>query len=179
MADGVQLKIEGLAALKGKLSEISDDLRRKSGRSALRKAANVIVKKAQVNASRVDDPLTEENIGKNIVAKWSNVTFKRTGNLAFRVGVLGGAASYANSSGNRRKGRAGKRYTTLGSSQNPGGNTWYWRFLEFGTEKAPAQPFLRPAAESSVDEVIATFVTEYEKGIDRAIKRAQKKGVDP
>ncbi|WP_024559567.1 HK97-gp10 family putative phage morphogenesis protein [Franconibacter pulveris 601] len=179
MADGIDLSIAGLDSLLGKLDSISDDLRRRGGRAALRKAANVIVTKAQENAASVDDPLTKESISKNIVARWSNVTFRRTGNLAFRIGVLGGAISYADSRENRRKGRAGRLYFTPGSSKNPGGNTWYWRFLEFGTEKMRAQPFMRPAAESSINEVVNTFATEYEKAIDRAIKRAQKKGVPP
>ena len=43
MADNVRFKIDGLASLKGKLAEISDDLKRKSGRAALSKAGNVIV----------------------------------------------------------------------------------------------------------------------------------------
>lgn len=179
MADGVDFSIIGVEALLGKLSSVSDDLRRRGGRAALRKAASIIVTKAQENAARVDDPLTKESISKNIVARWSNVTFRRTGNLAFRIGVLGGAISYADSSENRRKGRAGRLYFTPGSSKNPGGNTWYWRFLEFGTENMPAQPILRPAAQNSVDEVVNVFATEYEKAIDRAIKRARKKGVPP
>lgn len=161
MADGVQLKIEGLAALKGKLSEISDDLRRKSGRAALRKAANVIATKARSNALRVDDPHTGRSIADNIALRWNGRLFKRTGNLGFRVGVLHGAVL--------------KNYPDKGMNAP----TPHWRLLEFGTEKMKAQPIMRPAIESSVNEVISTFTTEYEKGIDRAIKRAQKKGVDP
>lgn len=179
MADGIDFSITGVDSLLGKLDSISDDLRRRGGRAALRKAANVIAAKARDNAARVDDPLTKESISKNIVARWSNVIFRRTGNLAFRVGVLGGAISYADSSENRRKGRAGRLYYTPGNSKNPGGNTWYWRFLEFGTENMPAQPILRPAAQGSVDEVVSVFASEYEKSIDRAIRRAAKKGVPP
>ncbi|MCY1370928.1 phage protein, HK97 gp10 family [compost metagenome] len=47
--------------------------------------------------------------------------------------------------------------------------------MEFGTEKARAQPFMRSALADHISEVTNTFVTEYEKAIDRAIKRAQKK----
>ena len=161
MADGVNFKIEGLAALKGKLAEISDDLRRKSGRAALRKAGNVIVSKAKANAQRLDDPETGRSIADNVTMRWNSKLFKRTGNLGFRIGVAHGAV--------------------LKKNPDKGVNapTPHWRLLEFGTEKMRAQPFMRPAMESSVQEVVATFVTEYEKGIDRAIKRAQKKGVDP
>jgi len=48
--------------------------------------------------------------------------------------------------------------------------------LEFGTEKMAAVPFMRPALANSISEVTNTFVTEYEKSIDRAIRRAARRG---
>ncbi|MNE79587.1 hypothetical protein D3C80_1760880 [compost metagenome] len=51
---------------------------------------------------------------------------------------------------------------------------WYWRLLEFGTERIRATPFMRPALTESIAEVTNTFVSEYDKSIDRAIKRAAK-----
>jgi HK97 gp10 family phage protein len=57
--------------------------------------------------------------------------------------------------------------------------TPHWRLLEFGTENMKAQPFMRPAAESSINQVVSTFATEYEAAIDRAINRARKKGQSP
>ena len=53
--------------------------------------------------------------------------------------------------------------------------TPHWRLLEFGTENMAAVPFMRPALANSISEVTNTFVTEYEKSIDRAIRRAAKK----
>lgn len=161
MADGTQVRIEGLASLKGKLDVISDDLRRKSGRAALRKAANVIAEKAKANARRVDDPQTGRSIAANIAIRWNGKLFKRTGKLGFRVGVLHGAV--------------------LKNHPDKGVNapTPHWRLLEFGTEKMSAQPIMRPAIDSSIQEVINTFVREYEKGVDRGIRRARKRGVDP
>ena len=160
MADNIRFKIEGLASLKGKLAEISDDLKRKSGRAALRKAGNVIVSKAKQNAALIDDPSTGRSIADNIAIRWNGKLFKRTGNLGFRIGVMHGAV--------------------LQKHPDKGVNapTPHWRLLEFGTEKMKAEPFMRPAAESSVQEVVNTFVSEYDKGIDRAIRRAQKKGAD-
>lgn len=38
---------------------------------------------------------------------------------------------------NRRQGRVGQESATA--------NAYYWRFLEFGTSKAAARPFIRPA----------------------------------
>jgi len=161
MADGVDFSITGLDSLLGKLDSISDDLRRKGGRSALRRAGNVIVDKAKANARRVDDATTGRSIADNIAMRWNGRLFKRTGDLSFRIGVLHGAV--------------------LENHPDKAKNapTPHWRLLEFGTENIRAQPIMRPAAESSISEVISTFTTEYEMAIDRAIKRAAKKGVPP
>lgn len=161
MADGIDFSITGVDSLLGKLDSISDDLRRRGGRAALRKAANVIVDRAKTNASRIDDPLTGRSITANVAMRWNGRLFKKTGNLGFRIGVLHGAVL--------------KKHPDLGENAP----TPHWRLIEFGTENVRAQPFVRPAAESSVGEVVSVFATECEKAIDRAIKRAAKKGVPP
>lgn len=161
MADGVEFNLTGLDGLLGKLDEISDDLRRKGGRAALRRAGNVIAERAKSNARRIDDPATGRSIADNIAIRWNGRLFRRTGDLSFRVGVQYGAVLK-------------KHPETTANSPTP-----HWRLLEFGTEKMKAQPFMRPAADSSIDQVVATFTTEYDKAIDRAIARARKKGVPP
>ncbi|MEL6024003.1 HK97-gp10 family putative phage morphogenesis protein [Citrobacter freundii] len=176
MADGVEVNLTGLESLLGKMEAVSEVTRNKAGRSALRKAANIIRDRARSNAARVDDPLTKEAIYKNIVASFGSKQFRRTGDLAFRVGVMGGASQYANTKANVRKGRAGKTFRTLGDKSNPGGDTWYWRFLEFGTEHVAAKPVLRPAMNGVDTAVISVFAEEMEKAIDRAVRRAVKKG---
>lgn len=161
MADGIDFSITGVDSLLGKLDSISDDLRRRGGRAALRKAANVIVDRAKTNASRIDDPLTGRSITANVAMRWNGRLFKKTGNLGFRIGVLHGAVL--------------KKHPDLGENAP----TPHWRLIEFGTENVRAQPFMRPAAESSVSEVINVFASEYENSIDRAIRRAAKKGMLP
>ena len=173
---GVEFSITGLDEFREKLKAVTDDTRFKGGRAALRKAAQVVRDRAREGATRLNDSATPEDIAQNIVERWNGRRFKKTGDLAFRVGVLGGARQYADTSENRRAGRVGESYEVGGDKGNPGGDTYYWRFLEFGTEKTPARPFMRPAMESSAGEVADTFVREYGKAIDRAIKRARKKG---
>lgn len=166
MSDGVEVQITGLEELRTTLQGVSYDTQRKGGRYALRKAAQVVRDKARQNASAVDDSATPEDISKNIVERWNGRLFKRTGDLGFRIGVLGGAKGHAAASGEvQGKGKA-----------NPGGDTFYWRFLEFGTEHSAAKPFIRPAIDSTQNEVVSTFVTEFDKHVERAIKRHAKKG---
>ncbi|EMJ9286688.1 TPA: HK97-gp10 family putative phage morphogenesis protein [Klebsiella oxytoca] len=158
MADGVEYKLTGVDELLGKLESITDDMKRKGGRAALRKAANVIANRAKANARRLDDPETGRSIADNIAVRWNGREFKRTGNLGFRIGVLHGAVL--------------KRHPDKAKNAP----TPHWRLLEFGTENMRAQPIMRPAAENGAEEAMNTFVEEYGKSIDRAIARAAKKG---
>ncbi len=158
MADGVEYKLTGVDELLGKLDSITDDMKRKGGRAALRKAANVIANRAKVNARRLDDLETGRSIADNIAVRWNGREFKRNGNLAFRIGVLHGAVL--------------KKHPDKAKNAP----TPHWRLLEFGTENMRAQPIMRPAAENGAEEAMNTFVEEYGKSIDRAIARAAKKG---
>lgn len=161
MADGVDFKIEGVEDLNAKLKSVSEDVKSKGGRFALRKAANLVRDAAKRNATTIDDPRSPEDISKNIAVRWSGKTFKRTGDLMFRVGVMGGAG------GNRPS----EAFDTL-----PGADTRHWRHVEFGTEKTRAQPFFQKALSENVSKATNEFVTQYGKAIDRAIKRARKTG---
>ncbi|WP_445621340.1 HK97-gp10 family putative phage morphogenesis protein [Kushneria sp. Sum13] len=158
MADSISFEIEGVNSLNAKLEEVSSDVKFKGGRFALRKAANLVRERVKDNARRLDDPETANNIADNIAVRWDSKKFRATGDLHFHVGVRGGARS---------------RQENL---QNPGGDTFYWRYLEFGTENIPAVPFIRPALAESTNAATQEFVTHYGKAIDRAIKRAAKNG---
>lgn len=61
--DTISYSLQGVDELLAKLDSISYDLRRKGGRSALRKAAMVVVKEAQANAARIDNP---KQVGRSV-----------------------------------------------------------------------------------------------------------------
>lgn len=161
VSDGISFKIEGLDALQAKLQAVSVDMQKKGGRFALRKAAQVIRDKARSNAAGIDDPASAEMISKNITERWNGRLNKKSGgnDIGFRVGVLGGAKD-----------------TGEKDSKNPGGKTFHWRFIEFGTAKMAAHPFMRPALEESQGLVVDTFVSAYSKALDRALAKAKKGG---
>lgn len=156
MADSIEFALEGIDSLVGKLEAISYDMKRKGGRTALRKAAQVVANKAKEGAERLDDPETGRSIAANIALRWNGRLFKLSGDLGFRVGVLHGSV------------------LKNGGDLSANSPTPHWRLLEFGTAKMAAQPFMRKALADSISEVTSTFITEYEKAIDRAIKRAAK-----
>lgn len=175
--------IEGVESLTKTMSAVNSDIKYKGGRFALRKAANLVSKAVKENALRIDDPNTAEQIAKNVAVRWSPKTFKRTGNLMFRVGILGGAAPSTSSdalrSRKRRRARGVKSLDELGEivgkgKNNPGGDTWYWRLVEFGTRKTQAKPFMRPALEKNSPAAISEFVKHAKKSIERTVKKASK-----
>ncbi|HCA25255.1 MAG TPA: hypothetical protein DEP32_13910 [Pseudomonas sp.] len=159
MADGVEYSLTGMDALIGKLGTVKHDVKYKGGRFAGRKAAAVIVAKAKQNASRSDDPATGRVIADNIALRWNGRLFKRTGDIGFRVGVL---------TGSTRNLQPGNPDT------GPGGATPHAMLVELGTSKARAQPYLRPAAEDNLAEITNEFLRQYEKALDRAIRRANR-----
>lgn len=156
MADSIEFSLLGVDSLLNKFASISDDVKRKGGRSSLRKAANLVAAKLKENARGLDDPDSGQSIADNVAVRWNGRLFKRTGDLGFRVGILGGAV------------------LDKEGGKEAGSPTPHWRLLEFGTEKMRAVPFARRALADNISEATSTFLREYEKAIDRAIKRAAK-----
>lgn len=170
MADGIRFDVSGLDGIKQKMAGMKFEMNAKGGRFALRRAAKELVKQAQENARRIDDPVTAESISKNIVERWNNREFKRNQRLAFRVGVLGGARDPV---GARRRATRSDR-PQRESSENPGGVTFHWRFLEFGTSTMRAQPIFRPVAQQAGQRAVDVFARELNAALDRAIKKGAK-----
>lgn len=157
MTEAVKFEVSGASNIVAKLESVTFDVRRKGGRFAGGKAAKIIEQAARFNAAALDDPETRESIAANLTSQFNNRLFKRTGDVGFRIGIRGGAKQDA------AKGKAG-----------PGGDTWYWRLLEFGTVKAPAQEFMQKAMASSMSAAADEFFRQYDRALDRAIKRANK-----
>jgi HK97 gp10 family phage protein len=52
---------------------------------------------------------------------------------------------------------------------------FYSRFLEFGTSKMSAKPFMRPAFDESLPQMEAAFAEALTSGVKREVKKASKK----
>lgn len=154
-----EFELQGMESMLAKFDAAKQEVRYKSGRSALNAAANFLVGKVKEGVSRWDDPSTSENIAKNVAKRWGSKRFKSTGDLSFRVGILGGAG------GNKPK---------AAFADLPGGDTRHWRFKEFGTEKTAADPAVRPALFNNQGEIINVFAKQFEKKFDAAIRKANK-----
>jgi HK97 gp10 family phage protein len=156
----VEIKITGASDLLARLSALPDKLQKKGAVRASRKAMRVGLNAARATARDFDDPESAEQIWRNIAIQNSARQGRREGGVVMRLGVMGGARAYEDTRENRRKGRVGATYKTGGSKGNPGGDTWYWRLLEFGTRNMDAQEFLLPAVMDNA-QAIEGLLAEY------------------
>jgi HK97 gp10 family phage protein len=150
-----------------RLSALPDKLQRKGAVRASRLAMRVALNAARASARGFDDPASGEKIWRNVAIQNSSRQGKRIGGVVMRLGVMGGAKQYANTRQNRREQRVGRTYKTAGSKNNPGGDTWYWRFLELGTQRTSAQEFLVPALQENA-QLIEGLLAEY---LEREIEK--------
>lgn len=159
MAGSFDLKVHGFDELTRALAEASSTIRKKAVRGALREAAKIFVTSARSAAPILKVPTKRRAVGtvrKNIVVRNSKLA-RKAGNEGVFVGVrpLRGART-------KKLGKAG--------ANNPN-DPFYWHFLEFGTKKMAARPFLRPAADKS-SQVIDVFMKRVVPQIEKLNKRA-------
>ena len=174
MAETISVKMTGIDELNKKLEGLKYDVQKKGGRFALRKAAQLVRDAAKQNALSLDDPESSEVIAKNIVERWSSPFNKATGDLKFRVGVLGGALGKAAGDTLGLYGdKATKSTKKRGSvAAGPGGDTRHWAYLEFGTERAAARPFFQRSLSENAQKATDVFIDQFGRAIDRALKKA-------
>lgn len=153
-----EFKLEEIGKFVKQMNLLEEKVQGRVAWGATKAGANVIRDNARKNASRIDNPASPQDIEENIVAQRATKLAKSEKACAYRVGVLGGAKTPRS-----KKDAEGQ--------SNPGGATFYWRFLEFGTSKMKAQPFLRPAASESVSEVYNTVAKVFWKRMEKELAK--------
>lgn len=135
MADKISFKLKGADALSAKFRQLSQEVQRQVALPAAKEAMDIVLKDAIDRASRIDDPATAPDISKNIALIEDKKFFEETGSTKISVGV--------------RKTKRGQR----------GGNTYYWWYVELGTSRSKAQPFMRNALSQNKEAVFSEFLS--------------------
>lgn len=156
-------RLQGVDHVLRKLRTLGPKLQKRALAGALRKGAAIVRKAAVRRAKQFDRADSPNKVYREIVTRTNARAGKKAGGAVVQIGVKGGAKRYVNNSPNRRAGGVGKSY------EGPG-NVYYWRFLEFGTAKMPAQPFMRPALEQNVGAVTEAIVSDLNKRLDELVK---------
>lgn len=155
----ITVKIEGLEQLKKALNQLPVEIQQKALRSAVSASAKVVVDAAIAKA-----PAGDTGNLKKAIYRYRSRSGSGTGRETYLVGVRKGKKAYANTKRNRRLNRVGKKYTVEGEA-------YYWRFLEFGTAKMQAKPFLRPAFEGSKTKILEIMKQRLSKAIENQTKK--------
>ena len=159
--------VQGLKELQAALKDLPDRIARNVLRGSVSAGATVIRKEAQTRAPVSTGPKREgqpppgtlkRSVYQKQIRELSNM-LKQT----FYVGV-----------------RKGKKYRNQGKKGNLSQDAYYARFVEFGTSKMPARPFMRPAFEAKKGEAVVAIKAYLERRIPEevaklALKRAAAK----
>lgn len=149
MTKEFDIQVRGDRELLKRMRHFPDRLRKKVLGRAARKAMKIVLDDARATARSFDDPNTPAMIWKLIVIKQARAKDK---SVSMRVGIAGGAKSQ----------KKNKDFP------------WYWRLLEFGTEKMRARPFLRPALDTNAQAVSDAFLAEANAEIDKLMADPEK-----
>ena len=142
------MKLDGLNEIIKNMEAIKDDLKGDPLRASLRKALTPIVDQAKssapVDTGRLQDAIKTRPLPPDDIPS----------------GFSDGQELFVVSS--RKK------------DKDAPDNAWYWHFVEFGTNKQPAQPFLAPAFDSKRKEAIDVFVQEMRAQLEKNVKRINR-----
>lgn len=154
-SDGLQVRLEGIDELARVMDQLPKKIRQKAVRGALREAGKVIQSAARLAAPVLQAPTATRKPG--TVKRAISV---RASKFARQKGMEGVFVSVRPLRGARTKrlGRAG--------AKNPN-DPYYWHFLEFGTRKMSARPFMRPAANSKGAAAIQKFMQSVVPQIEK------------
>jgi HK97 gp10 family phage protein len=158
----VEMKLQGFKELAAAMRELPDRVAKNALRSAVNAGATVIKKEA-IRMAPEDTGALKANLYQKQIREQSSI-YKQV----YYVGVRRGVAKYANTAKNRRSGKAGQAYKNDGT-------TFYWKFLEFGTSKMAAKPFLRPAFEMQKESAVKAIGEKLDERIQKAATELARK----
>lgn len=151
------ISINGLSDLEKNMMDLPDRIARNVLVGATRAGANVIRDEARLRSRVAETTLIKKFKGQKVEVKPGFMKKKiaawRTKRTKYPVTFNVGVAGYKD------------RFSRLFA--------FWWRFLEFGTSKMAASPFVRPAFEAKKQAAVERF-RDY--GAKRIEKEAKKRG---
>lgn len=166
-------EMKGLAELSQALKELPDRIAKNVLRGAVNAGATVIRKEAELRAPEYHGDVSKGHPPPGTLKK--SIRQKRIANASndgrqiYIVYVKKGTTyTYANSTKGRRKKMAANTYQTEGG-------VFYWRFVEFGTSKMAARPFMRPAFEVKKQAAVEAIRDYLAKRIPKEVEKLPKR----
>lgn len=138
-----EIEVKGLDELKAALQQMPDRIRKRAVGKALRAAGRVIRDEARARAPVLSEPAKNRRPG--VLKRAISV---RRSKIAARQRMVGVFINVRPLQSVLSSTKSATRKAALGpaGSSNPN-DPFYWRFVEFGTRKMRARPFLADAAK--------------------------------
>lgn len=114
------------------------------------------------NAIKAAAPVDKGFLRANIIATRGKVGAGFRGEK-YVVRVLAENVKYKNTRLNRNARRVGTEYELSPA--------YYWRFLEYGTKKMAAKPFIRPTGEANAQAVVNMVSADLVRRVDLIVKK--------
>lgn len=152
-----EVKIHGLNDVRKALRALPKEIRNRELQKALRPGANVIRNTARAMAPR--------GVGfyRRLRGKpWAHYA----GTLQNSIVVRAEKKKY-------KRDAARLKVGVLHNNRDPNVGAWYWRFVEFGTSKMAARPFMVPAFETAKYTANRLIQDALLKGVQRQAKQVR------
>lgn len=158
MGDFAEVKIQGLKELNEALKLLPDRVAKNVLRGATNAGATIIRKEAQQRAPIYTGQVAEGHPPPGTLRRaiYQKQISELSGLLkqVFYVGVR---------RGKNQRDRKGRSL-----------DAWYWRFVEFGTVKMSARPFMRPAFEAKKQAAVDAIKNYLAERIPREVEKLPK-----
>lgn len=154
--DWVSMEVLGLDEMNAKLEEMTNELAGKALFGALNYALTPVVKESKQLALVAPEPHT--------------MTKKGGRKVVVQPGLLASAIRKrrlpkSEHTGEFSQGAVMGVYVGRGTKQKEYPN--YWHFVEYGTSKMPAAPFIRPAFDHNIELMIERFSEKLSANIEK------------
>lgn len=147
MVDTVRIRTEGFAELAERLKQLGPRVAKNTLRRAVSSGAAVVRNEARARA-----PVDTGEMRKDIQQKREK---DARGEFMARYSVFV---------------RSGKKSRLSGRARDIQKDSFYWKFIELGTSKYPATPFLAPALDTKKEEALKTIGEKLDEGIQKAAR---------
>lgn len=155
------IRISGLAELNQALSELPQRLARNVLRGSVAAGAAVVRQEARQRAPRYEGQVAAGHPPPGTLKRAIySAQARRLSSLlqqVYQIGVV-----------------SGKRAKRSGRKSGRAADAYYWRFVEFGTVKMAARPFLRPAFEAKKLDAIEAIRAYMAQRIPREVAQLPK-----
>jgi HK97 gp10 family phage protein len=159
------IRVDGLKELQAKLLALGVEYGTKAAYNPVRRALN--------KAARVVRDSAKQRVRKDTGTLRDNIIVTSKGRpdpngfISAKVVVRSKAKAYKDNARNRRAGKVGGAYKNYGP-------LFYARFLEFGTSKMKAYPFLRPAFDENKGALPEMIKTALAEAIESSIAKLRR-----